>query len=63
MSPIEKIAAYLVAAEEMADALGDLLDAVDPDLDGYQESPDAHAALHRFRRQGLELSGQASLAL
>jgi hypothetical protein len=58
MSPVEKIAAYLVAAEDVAAALDDVLDAIDPEGEEYG---DAIAALNRFRHQQLELSGQTAL--
>lgn len=60
MSPVKKIVAYLVAAEDVADALDDLLDEIDPDGEEYG---DAIAALRQFRRQGLELNGQTALPL
>ena len=60
MSPAETIADYLLAAEDVADALDALLDEIDPDGEEYG---DAIAALYRFRRRGLELCGQTSLPL
>jgi len=57
---IERLAHYLGLAEELADALEEILDAADPDGEDFV---DIRLTLNSYRRTALELCGQQCLPL